>query len=97
MQASLAIQVSPKVIETDKVIAIVDEVIAFIKSTGLSVHVGPFETTIEGDDLDYLFDIAKQCQKIAIRAGAPQVISYIKVAYSPEGVLSTDEKITKHQ
>lgn len=46
--ASLAIQVLPKV-EGEEVIRVVDEVIAYIKSTGLNTFVGPFETTIEGD------------------------------------------------
>ena len=42
-------------------------------------------------------DIAKECQKICIRAGAPSVMSYMKVAYNPgEGVWSIDKKVTKH-
>lgn len=93
--ASLAIQVLPKV-EGEEVIRVVDEVIAYIKSTGLNTFVGPFETTIEGD-LDELMDIAKECQKICIREGAPSVMSYMKVAYNPgEGVWSIDKKVTKH-
>ena len=93
--ASLAIQVLPKV-EGEEVMRVVDEVIAYIKSTGLNTFVGPFETTIEGD-FDQLMDIAKECQKICIRAGAPSVMSYMKVAYNPgEGVWSIDKKVTKH-
>ena len=93
--ASLAIQVLPKV-EGEEVIRVVDEVIAYIKSTGLNTFVGPCETTIEGD-FDQLMDIAKECQKICIRAGAPSVMSYMKVAYNPgEGVWSIDKKVTKH-
>ena len=93
--ASLAIQVLPKV-EGEEVIRVVDEVIAYIKSTGLNTFVGPFETTIEGD-FDQLMDIAKECQKICIRAGAPSVMSYMKIAYNPgEGVWSIDNKVTKH-
>ena len=93
--ASLAIQVLPKV-EGEEVIRVVYEVIAYIKSTGLNTFVGPFETTIEGD-FDQLMDIAKECQKICIRAGAPSVMSYMKVAYNPgEGVWSIDKKVTKH-
>ena len=49
MNASVAIQVLPNVTEDEEVIRIVDEVIAYIKSFGLSTSVGPFETTIEGD------------------------------------------------
>lgn len=49
MSASIAIQVLPKV-ETDaEVVRIVDEVIAYIQSTGLTYQVGAFETTIEGE------------------------------------------------
>ena len=93
--ASLSIQVLPKV-EGEEVIRVVDEVIAYIKSTGLNTFVGPFETTIEGD-FDQLMDIAKECQKICIRAGAPSVMSYMKIAYNPgEGVWSIDKKVTKH-
>ena len=50
MKASIAIQVLPKVKDEDELIRIVDEVIAFIKSSGLHCHVGPFETTVEGED-----------------------------------------------
>ena len=48
MKASVAIQVLPDVPNEDELIRIVDEVIAYIKSTGLNYYVGPFETTIEG-------------------------------------------------
>ncbi len=97
MKASIAIQVLPQVPDENELIRIVDEVIAFIKSSGLHCHVGPFETTIEGDDYDRLMDIARECQHIAIRAGAGKVSAYIKVAYCPEGeILTIDRKITKH-
>lgn len=97
MQASVAIQVLPATLDDDEVVRIVDEVIAYIKSTGLSCYVGPFETTIEGDDYDQLMDIVKECQHVAIRAGAPKVSAYIKVVYEPEGeILTIDKKVTKH-
>ena len=70
MNASVAIQVLPNVTEDEEVIRIVDEVIAYIKSFGLSTSVGPFETTIEGD-YDQLMEIVAGCQKIAIK---PDVI-----------------------
>ena len=96
MNASVAIQVLPKVNSDEEVIRIVDEVIAYIKSTGLNQFVGPCETSIEGD-YDELMDIVKECQHIAIRAGAPSVAAYIKVTYKPEGdVLTIEKKVTKH-
>ena len=97
MTASIAIQVLPKVDNDEELIRIVDEVIAYIKSTGLNCYVGPFETTIEGESYDQLMEIAKECQHVAIRAGAPSVSAYIKVVYQPEGeVLTIDRKVTKH-
>ena len=79
MNASVAIQSLPKADNNEELIRIVDEVIAYIKSTGLNYYVGPFETTIEGD-YDELMDIVKECQHIAVRAGAPSVAAYIKVS-----------------
>lgn len=97
MLASVAIQVLPNVESDDEVIRIVDEVIDYIKSTGLNYYVGPFETTIEGDDYDRLMDIVKECQRVAINAGCKAVSSYIKVTYKPEGgVLTIDKKVSKH-
>lgn len=96
MNASVAIQVLPGVNDEKELVRIVDEVIAYIKSTGLNCSVGPFETTVEGD-YDQLMDIVKECQKVAVRAGCASVSSYVKIVYKPQGdVLTIDEKITKH-
>ena len=98
MKASIAIQILPQVSDKNELIRIVDEVIDYIKSTGLRYEVGPFETAIEGDDMDQLMDIAKECQHVAVQAGAPEVYTYIKVVYKPEGeILTIDQKITKHR
>lgn len=96
MNSSIAIQVLPKTDSDEELIRIVDEVIAYIKSTGLNCSVGPFETTIEGD-YDELMDIVKECQHVAICAGASDVSAYVKVVYRPKGdVLTIEKKITKH-
>ena len=96
MNASVAIQTLPAAENDEELIRIVDEVIAYIKSTGLKCYVGPFETAIEGD-YDELMDIVKECQHIAIRAGAPSVAAYVKISYKPEGeVLSIERKIGKY-
>ena len=97
MKASIAIQVLPAAPTQDELVRIVDEVIAYIRSTGLHYQVGPFETTIEGDDYDRLMDIAKECQLVAIRAGAEKVSACIKVVYCPAGgVLTIDQKTARH-
>ena len=97
VEASVAIQVLPKVGETCEVVRIVDKVIEYIESTNLHYMVGPFETTIEGD-YDTLMDIVKECQLICIREGAPSVSAYVKISLNPSnGVLTIDEKVEKHK
>ena len=92
MNASVAIQVLPKVEGDEEVIRVVDEVIAYIKSTGLNYFVGPCETSIEGD-YDQLMEIIK----VAVKAGAESVSAYVKINYCPEGeVLTIEKKVTKH-
>ena len=96
MNANIAIQVLPQVATDEEVVRIVDAVIDYIKSTGVTYYVGPCETAMEGD-YDTLMDIVKQCQYIATKAGCPSVMSYVKITYKPEGeVLTIDEKTTKH-
>lgn len=98
MSASIAIQVLPKV-ETDaEVVRIVDDVIAYIQSTGLNYQVGSFETTIEGESYGELMDIAEECLKVAVRSGAPKVSAYIKAVYRPDGdILTIEQKTSKYQ
>lgn len=96
MEASVAIQVLPRVMDDEELIRIVDECIDYIRSFGLSTYVGPFETTIEGD-YDQLMEIVAGCQKVAVKAGCSQVDTYVKIEYKPEGgVLTIDKKVTKH-
>ena len=97
MSASIAIQVLPKVETDEEICRVVDDVIAYIQGTGLHYQVGAFETTIEGEDYNQLMDIVKECQHVAVRAGAESVSAYVKVVYRPEGeILTIDKKIKKH-
>jgi uncharacterized protein YqgV (UPF0045/DUF77 family) len=98
MSASIAIQILPEAENDQEVCRIVDEAIAYIASTGLRYEVGPFETTIEGDDFNQLMEIARECHHVALRAGTARVTSYIKTVYRPEGeILTIDQKIGKYQ
>jgi len=98
MSASIAIQVLPNVDTDAEVCRIVDEVIAYIQSTGLTYQVAAFETTIEGKSYDELMDIAKECLKVAVRSGAPKVSAYIKAVYRPEGdILTIEQKTGKYR
>ena len=73
MRASVAIQTLPAAENDQELVRIVDEVIAYIKSTGLHYYVGPYETAIEGEDNDQLKDIVNECQHVAIPPGPPKV------------------------
>ena len=95
-EASLAIQVLPQTTESAELLRIVDAVISYIKSTGLSSFVGPFETTIEGP-FEKLCEIAREAQEICIREGAGSVLTYMKWVYAPrEGTWSIEEKTAKY-
>lgn len=96
MNASIAIQVLPKVATDKETIRIVDEVIAYIKSFDVKMEVGPFETVLEGD-YDVLMDIVKGCPKVCTQAGAPGGMTYVKINYAPAGVLTMEEKCAKHR
>lgn len=98
MNTSIAIQVLPEANNEEELCRIVDEVIKYIDSTGLHYEVGAFETTIEGDNYDQLMNIVKECQKVAVKAGAPKVSAYVKIAYRPNGeILSIDQKTGKYR
>lgn len=98
MKANVAIQILPAAPNDAETVRIVDEVIAYIASTGLHYFVGPSETSIEGDDLHRLVEIVENCMLIANRAGSEKVSAYVKLTYRPQGeVLGIDEKITKHR
>lgn len=98
MSASVAIQVLPATLDDQETCRIVDEVISYIAGTGLRYEAGPFETTIEGEDYNQLMEVVKECQHVAVRAGAKKVSAYIKVVYCPEKeILTIDQKIGKYQ
>ena len=97
MKASIAIQIEPNQQDDYEAVHIVDEVIDYIRSTGLHYYVGPSETSIEGDDLHQLIDILGHCMEVAAQAGSEKVSGYVKLVYKPHGaVLTIDEKVTKH-
>lgn len=97
MTASAAIQILPKAENEEELLRIVDEVIAYIASSGLNYYVGPFETTVEGDSYDEIMKVISECSKIAIEAGATQVSAYIKTVFRPKGgVLTIDKKVSKY-
>jgi len=91
---NVSLQILP-VVSEDRIYGVVDKVIEYIASKGVKYHVGPMETTMEGE-MDQLLDIVKEAQDICVKEGASRVISVVKIDYKPEGV-TIDEKIGKYK
>ncbi|MDO5301249.1 MAG: thiamine-binding protein [Tissierellia bacterium] len=96
MNCAVAIQVLPQVEGKAEVVRIVDEVIAEIDKSGFSYTVSPFETVIEGE-FEALMELIARAQERAIEAGAPSLLTYLKINYQPDGgLLTTEEKVGKY-
>lgn len=98
LKTSIAIQVLPnyETNSNESTIKGVDEVIKYIKSTGLVYEVSAFETSIEGE-LEELMEVIKRCNEIVIENGANSVSSYVKIVHSKDEVLSISKKVDKHR
>ncbi len=91
---NLALQILPQV-AADKVYAVVDEAIAVIHNSGVKYRVCPFETVMEGT-YDQLMEIVKQAQEVCFKAGAGQILVYIKIQNNSGGDVSIEDKTGKY-
>lgn len=98
MECAVAIQILPvDAVDDDEVCRVVDEVIDFIREQPVTLFVGPFESTFEGD-YDTCMDVLRQCQLVAHGAGSNKIMAYAKIDYRPQGdLLRTDTKVGKYQ
>ena len=90
---NVGVQVLPLV---EDVYPIVDKAIEAIQASGVKYEVGPLETTLEGDDLDQLLEVAKSAHRACFKAGASRVVTIIKIAEAVEGT-SIEEKTSKYR
>lgn len=90
---NVGVQVLPL---ADNAIPIVDAAIAAIAASGVKYEVGPLETTLEGDDLDELLEVAKAAHRACFEAGAGQVVTVIKIADAVEGT-TIEGKVGKYR
>ena len=90
---NVSVQVLPLV---EDVYPIVDKAIAAIQASGVKYEVGPMETTLEGDDLDQLLEVAKSAHRACFKAGAGKVVTIIKIADALGGT-SIEEKVGKYR
>ncbi len=90
---NVAVQVLPLV---EDVYPVVDKAIEAIQASGVKYEVGPLETTLEGDDLDQLIEVAKSAHRACFEAGARRVVTLIKIADALEGT-TIEQKVGKHR
>jgi len=79
---NVSVQVLPMV---EYVYGVVDKAIDAIDASGVKYEVGPLETTLEGQDLDELLEVAKSAHRACFEAGADSVVTIIKIADALEG------------
>lgn len=91
---NLALQIIPQV-ASEKVYAVVDEAIAIIQASGVPYRVCPFETVMEGP-YDQLMDIARRAQEACFKAGAGQLLVYIKMQIRKDEDVTMEEKVGKY-
>ena len=80
----------------EDVYSIVDAAIKVIQNSGVKYEVGPLETTLEGNDLDRLVEIAKSAHRACFEAGAGKVVTIIKIADALEGT-TIEGKVGKYR
>ena len=90
---NVGVQVLPL---AEDVYPIVDRAIEAIQASGVKYEVGPLETTLEGDDLDQLLEVAKSAHRACFEAGAGKVVTIIKIAEALEGT-SIEGKVGKYR
>lgn len=91
---NLALQIVPQV-ASDKVYAVVDEAIAVIRQSGVKYRVCPFETVMEGS-YDQLMDVVKRAQEVCFKAGAGQLLVYVKIQNNQHADVSIEDKTGKY-
>ncbi|ASZ13131.1 thiamine-binding protein [Chitinophaga pendula] len=92
---NLALQIIPQV-ATEKVYAVVDEAIAVIQESGVPYKVCPFETVMEGT-YDELMAVVRKTQEVCFKAGASQLLVYIKMQIRPDRDVTMEEKVGKYE
>ena len=91
MKASIALQVLPLSQGIDR-IAVIDQVIAYLKAQEVTMVVTPFETVLEGE-FDELMRILKESLEMAGQE-ADNIFANVKINVGE--ILSIDEKLEKY-
>ncbi|KMK76807.1 thiamine-binding protein [Alkalihalobacillus pseudalcaliphilus] len=62
-----------------------------IEESGLRYVVGPLETVVEGD-FDSVMNLLNDIQKKAVKSGAKELVTNVKIHYRSQGVTFEDKK-----
>lgn len=97
MECAVAIQILPMdAVDDEEVCRVVDAVIDYLRTQPVTLFVGPFESTFEGD-YETCMDVLRACQIVARDAGSQKIMAYAKIDYRPEGdLLTTERKVGKY-
>ena len=82
-------------VSEEEMYRVVDEVIDYIKDSGLKYEVGAMSTTIEGE-YDEVFDLIKILHRIPFNLGIERVITIVRIDEKLTG-LSIDEKLKNYR
>lgn len=91
---NLALQIIPSV-PSEQVYAVVDEAIAVIRDSGVKYRVCPFETVMEGT-YDELMEVVRKAQEVCFKAGASQLLVYVKMQIRKDKDVTIEEKTGKY-
>ena len=91
---NLALQIIPSV-PSEQVYPVVDEAIAVIRDSGVKYRVCPFETVMEGP-YEELMEVVRKTQEVCFKAGASQLLVYIKMQIRKDGDVTIEEKTGKY-
>ncbi len=97
INTTIGLQIIPiSEMRNDLKYSIIDKIIKYLKrSKNVNVHVGPLETTIEGE-----YNVCMNILYNAIQIAASNdftIFANLKIIYNPKSILTIDEKITNYK
>jgi uncharacterized protein YqgV (UPF0045/DUF77 family) len=89
---NVSVQVLPLM---DDPFPVVDRAIAVLAAGGLRYEVGPMDTVLEGP-LDEALALARAAHLACLEAGAPRLVTVIKIGDAPGGT-TIEEKVARYR
>ena len=93
-KVNVAIQVIPEG-QREDVYFIVDKVIEFIKLSGITFKVCPFETVLEGE-YDIIMKLIKEIPEVCYQNGSQNVLINLKIQINSDSDVTIEDKMKKY-